>query len=127
MGLTGRLEGFGLPELLQILAQSKKSGTLTLRGGSIEGTITLLNGRLAAVSADMAAGEEALFALLGNMEGHFSFVPSIDANVEHGLPEELSESLRPLDVLLLEASAGDVVRGQGRVSEGGSPTRTGGR
>jgi hypothetical protein len=66
VGLIGRLQGFGLAELLQVLAQSKKTGVLTLRGGSAEGSITLVNGRLVAVSADTAAGEEAVFALMRN-------------------------------------------------------------
>ena len=120
MGLIGSLEGFGLPELLQVLAQSKKTGVLTLRGGSAEGTVTLVNGRLAAVSAETAAGEEALFALLRNTDGRFSFVASPGC----GADDQTHETMRPLEALLLDASADVSLQGPDRPSEGGSPTRT---
>lgn len=123
MGLIGSLEGFGLPELLQVLAQSKKTGVLTLRGGSAEGTIALQNGMLAAVSTEAAAGEEALFALLRNTEGRFSFIASSGDKPD----DRQYEVMRPLEVLLLDASAEVSQQETDRPSEGGSPTRTGGR
>lgn len=123
VGLIGRLQGFGLAELLQVLAQSKKTGVLTLRGGSAEGSITLVNGRLVAVSADTAAGEEAVFALMRNTGGRFSFVSSSGDVTD----DRSYETMRPLEVLLLDASVDVSLPGPDRPSEGRKPTRTGGR
>ncbi len=103
MGLTGEVRGFRLPELLQVLGQSKKTGVLTLYGGVVEGTLTLNNGRLVTARVGAVSGEEAFFALLRNLEGRFSFVIS---------PREERESqpavaMRPLEVLLLDATSRD--------------------
>ncbi|MCJ7795536.1 MAG: DUF4388 domain-containing protein [Thermoleophilia bacterium] len=101
MGLTGEIRGFHLPELLQVLGQSKKTGVLTLYGGVAEGTLTLYNGRLVAARAGGASGEEAFYALLQNLEGRFSFV----ASAPEAPDPHPSVAKRPLEVLLLDATS----------------------
>ncbi len=39
MSLTGALEAFPLPEVLRLLARSKKSGTLRIDGADLQGTL----------------------------------------------------------------------------------------
>lgn len=101
MGLTGEMRGFGLPELLQVLGQGKKTGVLTLYGGVAEGTLTLYNGRLVAARVGAVSGEEAFFALLRNLEGRFSFVASPLEQPD----QRPSVAMRPLEVLLLDATS----------------------
>lgn len=101
MGLTGEMRGFRLPELLQVLGQSKKTGVLTLYGGVAEGSLTLQSGRLVAARTGASSGEEAFFSLLQNLEGRFSFVASpLEAR-----DLQPSEAMRPLEVLLLDATS----------------------
>ena len=92
-----------MPELLQVLGQSKKTGVLTLYGGVAEGTLTLYNGRLVAARVGAVLGEEAFFALLRNLEGRFSFV----ASSADALDPQPSVAMRPLEVLLLDATSRD--------------------
>lgn len=103
MGLTGEVRGFRLPELLQVLGQSKKTGVLTLYGGVVEGTLTFHNGRLVAAGVGAVSGEEAFFALLRNLEGRFSFVVC-PLEAREAQP---AEAMRPLEVLLLDATSSD--------------------
>jgi len=103
VSLTGEVHGFHLPELLQVLSQSKKSGVLTLYGGVVEGTLTLCNGRLVAARADDVLGEGAFFALLRNLEGRFSFTASPRDDRE----SQPAVTMRPLEVLLLDATSSD--------------------
>jgi hypothetical protein len=106
VGLTGELEGFGLPELLQILAQGKKSGVLAIMGDASQGSLTLMSGRLVDVRAGETVGEDAFFSLLGNVAGRFSFSRITDEQVF----TDGSTIDRTVDALLLEASQ----RGPGR-------------
>ncbi len=46
MELTGKLSDFGLSDILQILALSKKTGTLSISNGSAEGQIVIEDGRI---------------------------------------------------------------------------------
>jgi hypothetical protein len=101
VGLTGEMRGFRLPELLQVLGQSKKTGVLTLYGGVVEGSLTLQGGRLVAARTGAASGEDAFFSLLKNLEGRFSFVAS---PLEARDPQP-SAAMRPLEVLLLDATS----------------------
>ena len=103
MGLAGEMRRFRLPELLQVLGQGKKTGVLTLYGGIAEGTLTLYNGRLVAARVGAVSGEEAFFALLRNHEGRFSFV----ASPPEAREQRPSVAMRPLEVLLLDATSRD--------------------
>ncbi len=64
--LIGDLELFSLPDLLQQLAVSKLSGTLTIKavGGGSLGTMSLVDGKLQACSSGRLEGEEAAYQIL---------------------------------------------------------------
>jgi hypothetical protein len=109
MSLSGDLGYFGLPEVLQVLSMSRNSGTLTINGDLVQGTMLMSAGRL--VDARLVdggpVGEEAFFALMTNKGGGFLFQP------EGEVPEDKTQSRherkksisRGLESLLLEAGA----------------------
>jgi hypothetical protein len=76
--LQGDLEVFGLPALLQSLADSSASGTLTLRGpkgGPVFSTLTLRDGKLEEIRRGKLSGEDAFYQLLERpTPGQFAFV-----------------------------------------------------
>jgi len=75
--LQGDLEVFGLPALLQSLAESAASGTLTLREKTGEpfATLALKDGKLQSSERGRLRGEEAFYQLLEKpTPGQFAFV-----------------------------------------------------
>jgi hypothetical protein len=103
--LTGDLDLFGLPDLLQQLNLLQVAGTLTLKDakGNLIGTLSLIAGRLHDCSAGRLRGEEAAYQLLEKpIAGTFVFHGQRNAGVQHraeeeGIPELnsiLSEGMR---------------------------------
>ena len=75
--LSGDLEVFGLPSLLQSLADSGISGSLTLREpkGEMFGSLALRSGKLSKCQTGRLSGEEAFYQLLERPRpGSFLFV-----------------------------------------------------
>jgi hypothetical protein len=97
--LQGDLDVFGLPALLQSLAESSASGTLTLRGpkgGAVFGTVTLREGKLQEIERGHLRNEDAFYQLFERpVQGQFAFVK--------GSPPESETSLREILPLTLEA------------------------
>lgn len=99
--LTGDLEVFGLPALLQSLSDTGVSGSLTLRDprGEVFGALRLKGGKLRACQAGNLAGEDAFYQLLERpAPGQFQFVKSADVLDETG-----TGSLQEILPLTLEA------------------------
>jgi uncharacterized protein DUF4388 len=79
--LSGDLDLFGLPALLQSLAESRVTGSLTLRDpkGDVFGALALRTGKLAACRTGRLSGEEAYYQLLERpLPGGFLFVRQFD-------------------------------------------------
>jgi hypothetical protein len=77
--LTGDLEVFGLPALLQSLSDSSHAGVLSLADsrGQPVGTIRIKSGKLRSCRAGALSGKEALYQLLERpAPGSFQFVRS---------------------------------------------------
>ena len=76
--LQGDLEVFGLPSLLQSLADSSASGSLTLRGpmgGEVFGSIVLREGKLVEIRRGKLQGDDAFYQLFERpLPGQFAFV-----------------------------------------------------
>ncbi len=76
--LQGDLEVFGLPALLQSLADSSASGTLTLRepkSGPVFATLVLREGKLEQIRRGKLSGDDAFYQLLERpCPGQFAFV-----------------------------------------------------
>jgi outer membrane biosynthesis protein TonB len=81
LALQGTLDTFALPDVLQLLAATKKTGCLRLDGPRGSGTVHVDGGELVAVAAAHAplATEvpDALFELLRFDEGAFVFDPDV--------------------------------------------------
>ena len=99
--LTGDLEVFGLPALLQSLSDSGQSGSLTLRDprGQVFGGMRLKGGKLRACQTGQLTGVDAFYQLLERPSpGQFQFLKSVDAGDETN-----TASLKEILPLTLEA------------------------
>jgi hypothetical protein len=98
--LQGDLDVFGLPALLQSLAESSASGTLTLReprGGPVFANVTLREGKLEEIKRGRLSGEEAFYQLFERpVPGQFAFVKGAP-------PAAPGAASRPILPLTLEA------------------------
>jgi len=77
-GVTGELSQISLPDLIQLFAVNRKSGTIELvRRGSEDrdehGTITLVEGEVVQAAVGVVEGDKALFRLLTWATGSFAF------------------------------------------------------
>ncbi|HEX4865337.1 MAG TPA: DUF4388 domain-containing protein, partial [Acidimicrobiales bacterium] len=96
MSLEGSLETVALPEVLQLLSDTSKTGELLVRGDRGEGRLWFGSGRLTGFSVGRAEEPaDALFDLLRTGEGRFSFE---------------ADAARPDDAHQVGAEAGDEVR-----------------
>jgi hypothetical protein len=94
--LSGDLELFGLPALLQSLSESGISGTATLKSpkGDTFGTIVLRGGKLKSCQTGRLVGEEAYFQLLERpLPGSFNFARQPDSPAEQAQAASYREVL----------------------------------
>jgi hypothetical protein len=93
VSLQGDLEVFGLPALLQSLAESSASGTLTLRGlkgGDVYASMTMREGKLTDIERGHLRGEDAFYQLLERpLPGQFAFVKGAPAGKPGEKPREI--------------------------------------
>ncbi len=86
VALQGTLDTFALPDVLRLLAATKKTGPLRLTGGRGTGSVWVTAGEVSAIEATHAphASEpvDALFELLRFQDGAFTF----DAEAVHDSP-----------------------------------------
>ena len=94
--MAGSIEEIPLPDLLQLLCTSRKSGVLTLRSDWGLGKIFLRKGQIYFASVDdgttQVAPRKALFRMLGWNQGSFELEPPDDSTVA----EEMSDSIEAL-------------------------------
>lgn len=91
--LTGDLDFFGLPSLLQSLADQQATGIVTLTGrhsGQTAGKLLFVNGKFADAQAAHLRGAEAVYQLLERpVTGAFAFVPNPAAKAKGELQDVL--------------------------------------
>ena len=75
MALQGTLDTFELPDVLRLLASTRKSGRLDLRSDRGEGNVWMADGQVVGIAAPTGAGDlgDGLFELLRAREGDFVF------------------------------------------------------
>jgi hypothetical protein len=98
--VTGTLRDMGLPDLLQILSNGLRSGTVFLDGPRGSAEVVVQEGQIVDARTPGQRGEAALYALVGWEEGNFRIVPEAecDAPTIHGSTEGLlMEGFRLLD------------------------------
>lgn len=98
MSLHGTLETFALPDVMALLAATKKSGELRVVGGKLDGRVHIDDGRVIAANVGRADSfVDAVFELLRLSTGKFSF----DNDAEAENPSDPVE----IEPLLIEAQA----------------------
>ena len=105
VALQGTLDTFALPDVLRLLAATKKSGRLRITGRRGTGDVWVTSGGVSAVEASAAPRAtdlvDALFELLRFEEGSFAF----DADVAHedaGPTADIDDLLSQAEELLAE-------------------------
>lgn len=93
-GLTGNLDQWPLPELLNMLGSSRQSGRVVVEHESLAGAVFLQEGQLVHAATASEAGVQALTTLFGMHEGSFCFEPRV--------PAPAITLDRPLDTLIAE-------------------------
>jgi hypothetical protein len=104
MALQGTLDTFDLPDVLRLLASTKKSGRLNLRGDRGEGEVWLVDGEVVGVLTDAAPNGdpgEGLFDLFRAREGGFEFEPGVTADAPQS-PLEVEPLLAATEERLAE-------------------------
>jgi DNA-binding response OmpR family regulator len=96
--LSGRLETFGIADLLQNLERSSKSGILRVVTTAGEAVVRFLEGEIRTASLRNLEGSEALLALLEKTSGLFSFEPFTE------LPAPAALESIPLQPILLDGA-----------------------
>lgn len=100
--MTGTISEVPLPDLIQLFSTSKKTGTLVIRVGSVEGKLHLEAGRIIYSTVSNAKGLKplkAVFRILSWQEGTFEllgpephdFPETINMSTEHILMEGLRQ------------------------------------
>jgi pSer/pThr/pTyr-binding forkhead associated (FHA) protein len=102
--MQGRLEEVPLPDLLQLLAASRKTGVLAVEGGTTEGHVHFADGKVTGCALTVAPGlapQKAFARLLAIDRGAFELRPAeeVPATAALDAPLEglLMEGIRQLD------------------------------
>lgn len=82
MSFQGSLKELPLPDIIQLVAVSGKTGAFVLTSGRQEGKIYLRNGEIVHAEAGGAQGEEAVYELAIWQDGEFTFEPGVEAEVQ---------------------------------------------
>src|SRR5205823_3796001 len=101
VSLQGSLDGFPLPDVLALLASTKKRGELRVAGHHGAGRVWVADGAIVGVEAGGSRGlADALFHLLRVDTGTFTFDSA--ASVPDGKPTELGPLLTEAQTRLAE-------------------------
>ena len=96
MAFQGSLSELHLPDIIQLISVSGKTGVFHLTDGPLKGRIFLQDGQIVHALLDDLSGEEAVYALAIWNQGDFKFEP--------GVPTEQRTITRSNTNLLMEAA-----------------------
>jgi hypothetical protein len=96
MAFQGSLAELHLPDIIQLISVSGKTGVFHLTNGALAGEIYLNDGKIVHAQLDEASGEEAVYALAMWSQGDFRFDP--------GVATELHTITKSNTNLLMEAA-----------------------
>jgi CheY-like chemotaxis protein len=99
-GVSGNLGEMALPELVQVLARSRKSGKLKIRAGNDMGEIHFADGDVVNALWGKLRGEDAFYDMLRLNDGDFGFDPSFKPTgrvIQADTDSLLLEGMRRLD------------------------------
>ncbi|MEM9730682.1 MAG: HD domain-containing phosphohydrolase [Myxococcota bacterium] len=99
-GISGSLQEMGLPDVIQILANGRKSGKLQVRSGTLKGDLMFQEGSIHDATLGDLSGADAVYAILRLTEGDFALDPATDPVEDRiGVPTHhlLLEAMRRMD------------------------------
>lgn len=99
-GVSGSLSEMSLPDVIQILSNGRKSGQLKITSATGSGEVIFGEGMIWDAKFGGRQGEEALYALLGIVEGGFELDPSVKPQrrvIQDATESLLLEGMRRLD------------------------------
>ncbi len=76
-GLSGALRDMGLPEVVQVLGQSRKSGQLRVTSGIVFGEMHFDAGNIVHATFGTQKGDAAFYSMLRLTDGDFAFDPNV--------------------------------------------------
>jgi hypothetical protein len=82
VAFQGSLRELPLPDVIQLVAVSGKTGVFSLRNGGDSGQIYLRKGQIVHAAAGALAGEQAVYELARWFQGEFVFTPGTETEVE---------------------------------------------
>lgn len=100
MSFQGSIQELPVPDIIQLVSVSGKTGMFTLVRGSERGFIYLKNGQMVHAKVGDLVGEEAVYALAIWSSGDFQFSPSEESEtvtIQRSNTSLLMESARRLD------------------------------
>jgi hypothetical protein len=100
MSFQGSIQELPVPDIIQLVSVSGKTGMFTLVRGTERGFIYLKNGQMVHARLGELTGEEAIYALAIWSSGDFQFSPGEEANItsiEKSNTRLLMEAARRLD------------------------------
>jgi hypothetical protein len=100
VAFQGSLRELPLPDVIQLVAVSGKTGAFTLRNASESGQLFLKRGQIVHASVGTLTGEQAVYELARWSEGDFAFEPDAEAEsvtVEKSNTNLLMEAARQID------------------------------
>jgi response regulator RpfG family c-di-GMP phosphodiesterase len=99
-GVSGSLQEMGLADLVQVLAQARKTGNLKIRGRNETGEIHFLEGAIVNASLGDLKAEPAFYAMIKLTEGEFALDPSFKPTaraIQQSAEALLLEGMRRMD------------------------------
>lgn len=100
MAFQGSLAELQLPDIIQLISVSGKTGVFHLTDGALKGEIYLNDGKIVHAQLDDVSGEEAVYALAIWSQGEFRFdagVPTEHRTISKSNTNLLMEAARRLD------------------------------
>ena len=100
MAFQGSLAELHLPDIIQLVSVSGKTGVFHLQDGALRGQIFLNDGKIIHAQMDDTVGEEAVYALAIWRQGEFRFEPGVDTEartITKSNTNLLMEAARRLD------------------------------
>ena len=82
MAFQGSLAELHLPDIIQLVSVSGKTGVFHLMDGHLKGQIYLHEGRIVHATLDDVSGEEAVYALAIWNQGDFKFEPAAPSEIK---------------------------------------------